>query len=250
MIRFFKLPLILGISVWAAIGSAYADGTLSVITEPDGVEAWLDGNFIGLTPIKLKKVRAGTYSLRLVDPVQHTSSTETIEVNEHDQLIIEKTLRSKFGELVVSSDPPGANVCIIADMGKTPLTNRFMNPGVYSLEIRHPDKHYILHKEDVTINRGHTATISASLTRTKLFNRKNSVKLLLGALAAAGFTWALVEQNTCSRYSEKASFLNETHPEKASEYSKSAQNASARRTLGIVAGGISALTLEFTILFW
>ncbi|MFP4013047.1 MAG: PEGA domain-containing protein [Chitinispirillaceae bacterium] len=245
-----ELPLILGILVWTAIGSAFADGTLSVVTEPEGVEAWLDGDFIGLTPIKLKKVEAGTYSLKLVDPLQHTSSTETIEINNHGQLTVEKTLQSRFGELAVSSDPPGANVCIVADMGKTPLTNRFMNPGAYTLEIRHPDENYLLHKEDVTINQGQSATVSASLTRTKLLNRKNCVRLLLGAVAAAGFTWALVEQNTCSRYSAKASFLNETHPAQANKYSKSAQDASLRRTLGIIAGGISILTLEYTILYW
>jgi hypothetical protein len=173
--------------------SAGAEGTLNVKTDPDGIEVWLDDKYIGDSPIIDKKLNAGRYSLKLVDPIQHTSSVEEVFIQANEQTVVEKTMKSRFGSLKVSSEPEGADVSILTSLGKTPLSNDFIIPGKYRLEINHPG--YKPTVADIVVPKGETAAIQKSLEKKNVLDTKGLAKIALGIGAVGGIAVALVETN-------------------------------------------------------
>ncbi len=172
---------------------AEADGVLTVKTDPEGIKIWLDDKYIGDSPLLDKKLKPGRYSLKLVDPVQQTSSIEEVFIQAGETTVIEKTVKSNYGSLKVTTDPEGAEVSVLTGLGKTPLSNDFMIPGKYRLEIKHPGKYYEKFVTDIVIPRGEMVTMNKTLEKKKSFNGKAVARLVLGAGAIAGFIMAVVE---------------------------------------------------------
>jgi hypothetical protein len=179
-----------------AVPVAYAesDGILTVKTEPEGIKVWLDDKYIGDSPLLDKKLKPGRYSLKLVDPVQQTSSVEEVFIQSGETTVIEKTVKSNYGSLKVSSDPDGAEVSILTTLGKTPLSNDFMIPGKYRLEIKHPSKSYEKSVSDIVIPRGEIVNINKTLDKKNALDCKAIARLGLGAGALGGFIMAVVER--------------------------------------------------------
>jgi hypothetical protein len=109
--------------------------------------------------------------------------------------VVEKTMKSRFGSLKVTSDPEGADVSILTSLGKTPLSNDFIIPGKYRLEISHPAGGYKSTVADVVIPKGQVAAIQKSLEKTNVFDTKGMAKIALGIGALGGIVWSLVETN-------------------------------------------------------
>jgi hypothetical protein len=155
---------------------------------------------------------------------------------------------SEFGRLRVDTDPPGADVVIVAELGKTPLTNDFMNPGLYVIEIRHPNGKYMpVTKEASFTTDGQQVVISQTLLKPPVWTKKRKIQLALGTGTAAGFTWAIVEQHTASSYYQKSIYTGDDDPEKADEYLQISKNAGLRRTVAVTAAGIMTAALQITI---
>jgi hypothetical protein len=173
---------------------AEADGVLTVKTDPEGIKIWLDDKYIGDSPLMDKKLKPGRYTLKLVDPVQQTSSVEEVFIQAGETTVIEKTVKSNYGSLKITTDPEGAEVSILTGLGKSPLSNDFMIPGKYRLEIKHPGKSYEKYVSDIVIPKGETVTINQALTQKKSFNGKAVARLAFGAGAVAGYVMALVER--------------------------------------------------------
>jgi hypothetical protein len=172
---------------------AEAEGTLNVKTDPDGIEVWLDDKYIGDSPVIDKKLKAGRYSLKLVDPIQHTSSVEEVFIQANEQTVVEKTMKSRFGSLKVNSDPEGADVSILTSLGKTPLSNDFIVPGKYRLEInRQGCKPTVA---DIVVPKGEVASVQKTLEKKNALDTKGLAKIALGIGAAGGIACALVESN-------------------------------------------------------
>jgi hypothetical protein len=172
------------------------EGALSVKTTPDGIEVWLNDKYIGDSPILDKKLKTGKYVLKLVDPVQHSSTSEDIFIAADETTVIEKTVQSKFGSLKVSSEPEGADVFIATSLGKTPLTNDFIIPGKYRLEIRPQKKSYTPLTEDITVLRGKSVSLSKTLEKKSAMDTKAWLRLGMGAGSIVGFAWAISEHGT------------------------------------------------------
>jgi hypothetical protein len=173
---------------------AEADGVLTVKTDPEGIKIWLDDKYIGDSPLNDKKLKPGRYSLKLVDPVQQTSSVEEVFIQAGETTVIEKTVKSNYGSLKITTDPEGADVSVLTGLGKSPLSNDFMIPGKYRLEIKHPGKSYEKFVTDIVIPRGETVTLNKALTMKKILNGKAVARLALGAGAIGGFVMAIVER--------------------------------------------------------
>jgi len=236
-----------------------AEGAITVVTVPERVEVWIDNGYAGLSPIRQKKLAAGTYSLRLVDPSQQVSAVEAIAVRAGEHLLIERTLSSRYGKLRVDSDPPGADVVIVTELGKTPIANDFMNPGRYRIELRHPLGNYLPVTEEITVSDGQQAASSHKLKKPELFTKKRGIQLALGVGAAAGFAWAVVEQGSRASYREKAIFARSAESEgvdgdgdvdMADEYSRKSKDAALKRTIALVAAGTLTAALQVTIFIW
>jgi hypothetical protein len=172
---------------------AESEGVLSVKTDPDGIEVWLDDKYIGDSPIIDKKLKAGRFSLKLVDPVQHTSTVEEVFIQAGELTAIEKTIKSRYGSLKVNSEPEGADVSIMTSIGKTPLTNDFIIPGKYRIEVKHQSKSYRPVVEDVVVPRGETISLNKTLPQNNALDGKALFRLALGAGALGSIVWAVVE---------------------------------------------------------
>jgi hypothetical protein len=174
---------------------AEADGVLTVKTDPEGIKIWLDDKYIGDAPLIDKKLKPGRYSLKLVDPVQQTSSVEEVFIQSGETTVIEKTVKSNYGSLKVISDPEGAEVSISTTLGKTPLSNDFMIPGKYRLEIKHPAASYKKFISDIVVPRGEIVTVNKALEKKNALDAKAMWRLGLGAGALGGFIMAVVERS-------------------------------------------------------
>jgi hypothetical protein len=223
----------------AAIGaSVHAEGILTVKTNPDGIEVWLGEKFIGQSPVIDKRIRAGRYTLKLVDPTQHTSTSEDLLIQDGEPTVVERTIASKFGSLKITSNPQGADVYIATELGKTPVANDFMNPGRYRIEIRSPNSWFQTAVTEVSIPKGETVYIDQKLRGKPFFTVKNLLSLALMAGAAGGFAWGIIENGHYEKY-------------KADSPSSSSamDGAQLGRTVGIVLGASCCIGLEIVALF-
>jgi len=221
---------------------AASGGKLTVRTDPEGVEVWLDERYIGDSPIIDKKLKPGRYTLKLIDPIQHASIEEDVFIQAGENTMVEKTIVGKFGSLNVTTEPKGAVVSISTALGKTPVSNGFMNPGKYRLEIKYPGKYYEPVVEDIVIPRGKSVDLNKTLVKKNPFDKKALVRLGLGAGAVGGFVWALIQQGNY-RY-EKEKLKN--NPFRSTD---NRDSAAAQRTLGIVLGSVCVLGFEVLAFF-
>lgn len=229
-----------------------ADGYLTVRTDPEGIEVWLDDNFVGDSPIIDKKLKAGRYSLKLVDPVQHSSTVEEVFIQDDENTVIEKTIKSKFGSLKVNSVPEGAIVSIATELGPTPVSNDFMNPGKYRVEIKHPNKLYHSAVEEVVIPRGESVTLSKTLEQEERFSKKDFWRIALGVGTAGFYTWGLIQHGVFKEYKENKR-MNELPPysgtELLPENESTRKSALVQSILGIVGGSLCLIGLEIVAFF-
>lgn len=228
---------------------AVEEGTLTVTTDPEGVEVWLDDKYVGDAPIQNRKLKTGKYFLKLIDPVQQVSTTEEIVIQAEKTTVIEKSLKTKFGTLKVESEPEGAEVLIYTSLGKTPLTNNFMNPGKYRIEVKSPKKRYIPASSELTIPQGKTVEVSNTLEKRKLLNTKTLIGLVLGAGAIGGFVWGLVEQGYYKQYKTYANEVPTITDAQKTEYKDKANSAAVQRTLGIILGSACVVGVEIVLFF-
>lgn len=234
--RFAQTAVLVCIALFPVLAQ---EGRLTVTTDPEGVEVWLDENYIGNTPITERKFPVGRYTVRLVDPIQRISQMEQIMITAGQSVILEKKLDPKFGTLKVNTVPEGAEVFLSVPLGKTPVSNDFIIPGKYLLQIKYPD-HFS--SKNVTVNKGAPVTVSDTMPAVEpppeepLLNKKAWIRLGLGAGAIGSFVWALVEHGNVSE------FRYENNNEKAA-------TASLFRALGITAGSLCVIGFEVVAFF-
>ncbi len=233
--------------VFCGIALAVGDGELTVITDPEGVEVWVDDNYVGDTPLMNKKLSQGRYTVKLIDALRRTSVSEEIYISAGETTTIEKSLQTKFGSLIIDSRPQGTNVYLMTPLGTSPLKNEFMNPGRYRLEFRHPNNLYKTATEDIEITGGETVTLSPTLEKDNPFDQMALIRLGLGAATAVGFIWAIVEQGKHKELEERISG-NPGDPT-ARDWENQSQSAAIKRTLGIVVGAVCLTGLEIVAFF-
>jgi hypothetical protein len=222
------------------------DGILTVKTQPEGIEVWLDDKYVGDSPIMDKKLKPGRYALKLVDAVQHTSQVEDVFIQSGQTTLVEKNIVSKFGSLRISSEPQGAEVFLLTSLGETPVSNDFMNPGKYRLEIRHPQAKKAV--EDIVIERGATVNLNKTLEPKSAFGKKDLARLVLGAGAIAGFVWAIVEQGQYKEYATHADPAFSSGQTRT-DYQNKAKTANAWKWVGVGAGSLCVVGFEIIAFF-
>lgn len=227
---------------------AVEEGTLTVTTEPEGVEAWLGDKYLGDSPINNRKLKAGRYTLKLIDPVQQVSTTEEVLIQAGQHTIVEKTLKAKFGTLIVDSEPQGAEVHVSTFLGKTPLENNFMNPGKYRIEIKHPKNKYTPVIDSIVIPAGKKVEITSELVKTSPFDRKAMIRGILGVGAIAGFVWAVIEQGN-HKMNDAYSKSKTIDEDAKEEFEKNSHTAAIKRTLGIIGGSLCVIGFEIVAFF-
>lgn len=137
-------------------------GTLSLSSIPSGAQAVINGRVVGNTPISLELL-PGTYSLELRLSGYNTLRTAfTIQAGKVTRLNLTLTATPPpTGVLFVESNPKGAQVLVNGRVvGNTPL-NATLNPGSYTLELRHSG--FSPFRTRVTVQAGRTTRLSVNL---------------------------------------------------------------------------------------
>jgi len=110
---------------------------LSITSTPPDVKVYIDGGLAGRTPLKIKELPGGTHVIKLA---------KNNYIDYQEKVFIQKDKTTKltipleprpFGNLKVSSEPPGAAVYIDGEkIGKTPLSREHLKKGIKKLVIK------------------------------------------------------------------------------------------------------------------
>jgi hypothetical protein len=139
-----------------------AMGTLIVNTNPSGVEASVDGERRGSTPLTIE-VTAGEHVLELRAAGQVRTIPLTVAEGAQVAQFIELPKSEPVdGQLHVRTDPPGAIVTVDGERrGESPLVVGGLAPGAHSVVL---DNELGSVREQVTIEAGVTATLVVPMT--------------------------------------------------------------------------------------
>jgi len=133
---------------------------LSVNSTPSGASVYLNGTFIGFTPIVNYKVLPGRYKLGLLKD-GFLPYSKTLNVTGNNSISLNITLTSEKGHMSIFSNPPSASVYIDNKfIGVTPLRIS-LSPGIHELLIS--KKGYIPSKEEIEIKSGDDLVIKRTL---------------------------------------------------------------------------------------
>jgi hypothetical protein len=110
-------------------------GQLNISSIPDGARIFLDGEDIGLSPLKTGRLPAGSHQLRLVRD-KHKGKLSAVVVERGQEREITVRLLPLKGSVAVSSDPPGAAVYLDGESkGDTPVFIYGVMIGQHSLKL-------------------------------------------------------------------------------------------------------------------
>jgi len=140
-----------------------AFGSAIITSSPSKAQVWLDGESAGETPLVISKKLSGTYHVRLQSPDYLPSEGELV-IEDGKETKYNRQLAANWGQLRVTSDPPGATVYLddIAVKDKTtPCTLDRVKPGVHIIKFAlagHGER-----TEKTTVERGQTSSVSTTL---------------------------------------------------------------------------------------
>ncbi len=110
-------------------------GSMNIYSAPDGAEIFVDNNFIGITPMSLKKVAEGEHEIRLVKK-NFKEWTQRVVVRSFQPTDVKATLEVSPGILTVNSFPSGASIYFKGKfVAKTPHTMSNISPGEIVLQV-------------------------------------------------------------------------------------------------------------------
>ena len=113
---------LLGIFCWGAVAITAKGASCTLVTTPRRASAWIDGQYVGTTPLTAETLSPGRHVLR-IRKFEHVTLVREIElstgVNER-HFDLEKL---PSGSLRIESTPSGAGVFVDGEFrGETPLT--------------------------------------------------------------------------------------------------------------------------------
>ena len=140
-------------------------GAIEVISSPDNAEIIINGQIMGKTPITIKDLQEGTYSLAL-------KKQGYKDVSKNITIIADKTIKESInfekilltGSLEIKSEPDGATVVINGqEKGTTPLTLKDINTGTYRITLKKDG--YKENKKDTEVKFNKTTTENITLEK-------------------------------------------------------------------------------------
>jgi len=104
-------------------------GAMIFYSEPAGAEIYMDNNYMGVTPLSLKKVAEGEHEIRLVKE-KYKEWTQRVFVRSFQPTDVKATLEVSPGILTINSIPAGAAINFKGKfMALTPHTLSNITPG-------------------------------------------------------------------------------------------------------------------------
>ena len=163
----------------APVSSGWA--SLTILTKPEnGAKILLNGRDLNeTTPYTNNMLPAGKYEITVLKDKFETI-TQTVDIQDGDNKIIEIEMPYQYGKLYVTSEPSGANVIVDGkNYGVTPIEITTLIVGTYELKIEKVDCAPVMktitldEKNILTVNEklatGREITISSDTPGDKIF---------------------------------------------------------------------------------
>jgi len=110
-------------------------GRLHVSSIPSGAQVFIDGEYMGITPLRTARIPAGSHQLRLAKE-KHRDKLNAVVVERGQEKEIDIRLLPVKGSIAISSDPPGAAIYLDGESkGNTPLFIYGVMVGQHSLKL-------------------------------------------------------------------------------------------------------------------
>jgi len=136
-------------------------GSISVSSNPNGADVYLDGNYEGSTPITIPNVPIGSRTV-VLKKSGYNEVSKTINVEYGQTTSISETLILLTGSISVSSNPNGADVYLDGNYkGSTPITIPNVPIGSRTVVLKKSSYHEI--SKTVDVKYGQTTTVSETM---------------------------------------------------------------------------------------
>ncbi len=171
-------------------------GALTILSDPTEAKVWIDGNYVGFTPLKNTILPVGNHSVRVLDEINQISQTKSVEIFQDSTVIIDIALEREFGGINVITKPEGAEVVFTSTLGKTPLTDDKIIPGAYTVKIGMPNTRYGAIQKEVIVSPNSTIEINEILTKKKKMTPLQlGLRIGLGVASIGCYYWGFSEMN-------------------------------------------------------
>ena len=143
------------------------EGDLEVRSEPSGGKVYLDGKYMGETPLHLSHMRPGQYLVLVVKDGCYPYE-ERVEIGGADRKTVVASLKSRLGELGVILKTTGASLYIdgkSVEVGPRNYVGKEFSPGSY--KIRVTKEGYENWEGDVVVKDGERVEVSVELKMKK-----------------------------------------------------------------------------------
>jgi hypothetical protein len=138
-------------------------GSIYVESQPSGAQIYFNGDYRGTSPLTIRDVWPGSYTITAEMTGYHTYTTTTpVSSGLQSSVYCPLTPLNTAGSVYVYSDPSGSNLYLDAVYkGRTPMTISNIAVGTHILEVDHAG--YYDWKSTIDVPAGGTKTVSASL---------------------------------------------------------------------------------------
>ncbi len=138
-------------------------GALTIRSDPPDADAWVDGDFMGKTPVHNIELATGRHRITLKKESFDSEIDEIIHI--HDGIVLEKhyRLHLSLGALTVESDPAGADVFIDDEYHCAAPCDEPLDPGDYRVRVSRDG--WRPEVFDLEIAPGETTRLTANLAR-------------------------------------------------------------------------------------
>jgi hypothetical protein len=129
-------------------------GGLTVKSDPEGANVYLDGQMKGVTPLRLDNVKKGTISLEIKKDHYSTVKRNLVVKPSLGETTVDVHLESLCGSLVVKSSPGGATVFVDGkEKGVTPLNLENVEKGLHIVKVAKNCFSVVEKKVDITVSK-------------------------------------------------------------------------------------------------
>jgi|GEM_PF-6396602 len=160
--KFFLLITILFLTtITSVLGGS---GTLVVSSSPSGGKVYLDGSYVGNTPLTLGGIPEGPHSIT-ISKEGYEDASKSVEVIANTSNSVSLTLRQKptFGAIKIYTTPSGASILFDGiPVGNSPLTLQDIPKGTHTIQAT--QKGYKEASQTVTVYPNQTTQVSLTLT--------------------------------------------------------------------------------------
>ncbi len=111
-------------------------GSISVGSDPDGAEVYLDDAYKGITPITISYVPVGEHTIK-ISKINYYDIEERVTVTADQRTDFSRYLKHQIGSVEISADPAGASIYLDGTYeGTTPATLTSVPTGSYYLVLK------------------------------------------------------------------------------------------------------------------